>query len=175
MARAASRNGDGPIIIKKYANRRLYNTHTSKYITLDFLAELTRKDIDFKVVDAKSNEDITHGVLTQIIMDEENNVIIEAEIDNNITSTNTSNAKEIDTLVSSLEESKIIKINEKINIEVIDEISIPKTISPITTITNKEENQTSDGTNFIGALEGFIVLIFICMIASGLSRIFNRN
>lgn len=73
MARAASRNGDGPIIIKKYANRRLYNTHSSKYITLDFLAELTRKDIDFKVVDAKSNEDITHGVLTQIIMDKKNN------------------------------------------------------------------------------------------------------
>lgn len=71
MARAASRDGDGPIIIKKYANRRLYNTHSSKYITLDFLAELTRKDIDFKVVDAKSNDDITHGVLTQIIMDEE--------------------------------------------------------------------------------------------------------
>lgn len=73
MARAASRNGDGPIIIKKYANRRLYNTHSSKYITLDFLAELTRKDIDFKVVDAKTNDDITHGVLTQIIMEEENN------------------------------------------------------------------------------------------------------
>ena len=72
MARAASKHGDGPIVIKKYANRRLYNTHSSKYITLDFLAELTRKDIDFKVVDAKSNEDITHGVLTQIIMDEEN-------------------------------------------------------------------------------------------------------
>lgn len=108
-------------------------------------------------------------------MDEENNVIIEAEIDNNITSANTAKAKEIDTLVSSLEESKIIKINEKVNIEVTDEINIPKTISPITTITNKEENQTSDGTNFIGALEGFIVLIFICMIASGLSRIFNRN
>lgn len=72
MARAASKHGDGPIIIKKYANRRLYNTHSSKYITLDFLAQLTRKDIDFKVVDAKSNEDITHGVLTQIIMDEEN-------------------------------------------------------------------------------------------------------
>lgn len=72
MARAASKNGDGPIIIKKYANRRLYNTQSSKYITLDFLAELTRKDIDFKVVDAKSNEDITHGVLTQIIMEEEN-------------------------------------------------------------------------------------------------------
>jgi len=113
-------------------------------------------------------------------MDEENNAIIEAEIDNNITSSNTAKAKEIDTLVNSLEESKIIKINEKVNIEVIDinvtdEINIPKTISPITTITNKEENQTSDGTNFIGALEGFIVLIFICMIASGLSRIFNRN
>jgi len=72
MARAASRNGDGPIIIKKYANRRLYNTHSSKYITLDFLADLTRKDIDFKVVDAKTNDDITHGVLTQIIMEEEN-------------------------------------------------------------------------------------------------------
>lgn len=72
MARAASKNGDGPIIIKKYANRRLYNTQSSKYITLDFLAELTRKDIDFKVIDAKSNDDITHGVLTQIIMEEEN-------------------------------------------------------------------------------------------------------
>ena len=63
---------DGPVIIKKYANRRLYNTQSSKYITLDFLAELTRKDIDFQVLDAKTNEDITHGVLTQIIMDEEN-------------------------------------------------------------------------------------------------------
>jgi polyhydroxyalkanoate synthesis repressor PhaR len=73
MARAASKNGDGPIIIKKYANRRLYNTQSSKYITLDFLADLTRKEIDFKVLDAKTNDDITHGVLTQIIMDEENN------------------------------------------------------------------------------------------------------
>lgn len=72
MARTANKNDGGPIIIKKYANRRLYNTQSSKYITLDFLAELTRKDIDFKVVDAKSNDDITHGVLTQIIMDEEN-------------------------------------------------------------------------------------------------------
>jgi len=71
MARAASKNSDGPVIIKKYANRRLYNTQSSKYITLDFLADLTRKDIDFKVLDAKTNEDITHGVLTQIIMDEE--------------------------------------------------------------------------------------------------------
>jgi polyhydroxyalkanoate synthesis repressor PhaR len=72
MARAASKNGDGPIIIKKYANRRLYNTQSSKYITLDFLADLTRKEIDFKVLDAKTNDDITHGVLTQIIMEEEN-------------------------------------------------------------------------------------------------------
>ncbi len=72
MARAA-KTDDGPIIIKKYANRRLYNTQSSKYITLDFLAELTRKEIDFKVLDAKTNDDITHGVLTQIIMDEENN------------------------------------------------------------------------------------------------------
>jgi polyhydroxyalkanoate synthesis repressor PhaR len=62
----------GPIIIKKYANRRLYNTQSSKYITLDYLAELTRKDIEFKVVDAKTGEDITHSVLTQIIMEEEN-------------------------------------------------------------------------------------------------------
>ena len=72
MARkAASGRDDGPIIIKKYANRRLYNTQSSKYITLDFLAELTRKDVEFKVVDAKTNEDITHSVLTQIIMEEE--------------------------------------------------------------------------------------------------------
>ncbi len=64
---------DDPIIIKKYANRRLYNTDSSKYITLDFLAELTRKDVEFKVLDAKSGEDITHNILTQIIMDEESN------------------------------------------------------------------------------------------------------
>ncbi|OYW82461.1 MAG: polyhydroxyalkanoate synthesis repressor PhaR, partial [Sphingobium sp. 32-64-5] len=70
----AQKKGSGdstPVIIKKYANRRLYNTQSSKYITLDYLAELTRKDVEFKVVDAKTNEDITHSVLTQIIMDEE--------------------------------------------------------------------------------------------------------
>ena len=73
MARKKSILEDGqPIIIKKYANRRLYNTQSSSYITLDFLADLTRKDIDFKVVDAKTGDDITHGVLTQIIMEEEN-------------------------------------------------------------------------------------------------------
>lgn len=64
---------DGPIIIKKYANRRLYNTDSSSYITLDFLAELTRKDSDFVVIDAKSGDDITHNILTQIIMEEESN------------------------------------------------------------------------------------------------------
>jgi polyhydroxyalkanoate synthesis repressor PhaR len=72
MARAG-KTGDGPVIIKKYANRRLYNTQSSKYITLDFLADLTRKETDFKVLDAKTNDDITHSVLTQIIMEEENN------------------------------------------------------------------------------------------------------
>lgn len=60
-----------PIIIKKYANRRLYNTDSSSYITLEHLAAMTREGRDFKVIDAKSGEDITHNVLTQIIMEEE--------------------------------------------------------------------------------------------------------
>jgi polyhydroxyalkanoate synthesis repressor PhaR len=63
--------GDGPVIIKKYANRRLYNTETSSYITLEHLAAMTREGRDFKVIDAKSEEDITHNILTQIIMEEE--------------------------------------------------------------------------------------------------------
>ena len=62
---------DGLVIIKKYANRRLYNTETSSYITLDHLATMTREGRDFKVVDAKTEEDITHNVLTPIIMEEE--------------------------------------------------------------------------------------------------------
>ena len=62
---------DGVVIIKKYANRRLYNTESSTYITLEHLAAMTRAGRDFKVVDAKSDEDITHNVLTQIIMEEE--------------------------------------------------------------------------------------------------------
>lgn len=66
-----SSNGDGTVIIKKYANRRLYNTETSSYITLDHLATMTREGRDFKVIDAKTEEDITHNVLTQIIMEEE--------------------------------------------------------------------------------------------------------
>ena len=64
-------SADGIVIIKKYANRRLYNTETSSYITLDHLAGMTRGGRDFKVVDAKTEEDITHNVLTQIIMEEE--------------------------------------------------------------------------------------------------------
>lgn len=71
MAKTKKGDPDGPITIKKYANRRLYNTQTSNYITLDFLAEMTRSDIDFVVVDAKTGNDITHNVLTQIIVDEE--------------------------------------------------------------------------------------------------------
>jgi polyhydroxyalkanoate synthesis repressor PhaR len=59
------------VIIKKYANRRLYNTESSTYITLEHLAGMVREKREFKVVDAKSGEDITHGVLTQIIMEEE--------------------------------------------------------------------------------------------------------
>lgn len=68
---AKSTPGEGPVTIKKYANRRLYNTETSSYITLDNLSQMVRDGRDFRVVDAKSNEDITHSVLTQIIMEEE--------------------------------------------------------------------------------------------------------
>lgn len=57
--------------IKKYANRRLYDTRRSSYITLDDLATMVREGQEFRVVDAKSEEDITHNVLTQIIMEEE--------------------------------------------------------------------------------------------------------
>ncbi len=65
------KSGDDTVIIKKYANRRLYNTETSSYITLEHLAAMTREGRDFKVVDAKTDADITHSVLTQIIMEEE--------------------------------------------------------------------------------------------------------
>lgn len=64
-------SGPEPIVIKKYANRRLYNTRSSSYITLDDLARMTREGVDFQVVDAKSGKDITHQILTQIIMEEE--------------------------------------------------------------------------------------------------------
>ena len=60
-----------PVIIKKYANRRLYNTATSSYVTLDDLAGMVRQSQDFIVYDAKTNDDITRSVLTQIIVEEE--------------------------------------------------------------------------------------------------------
>ena len=59
------------VVIKKYANRRLYNTETSTYVTLDDLAQMVRKDKDFVVYDAKSGDDLTHAVLTQIIVEQE--------------------------------------------------------------------------------------------------------
>ncbi len=62
---------DGEIVIKKYANRRLYNTGTSTYVTLDDLAGMVKRVEDFVVQDAKSGEDITHSVLTQIIFEQE--------------------------------------------------------------------------------------------------------
>ena len=60
-----------PVVVKKYANRRLYNTESSSYITLDNLADMVRQGRDFVVYDAKTGEDITRGVLTQIIVEEE--------------------------------------------------------------------------------------------------------
>ena len=63
--------GQEPVIIKKYANRRLYNTDTSSYVTLDDLAQMVRLERDFVVYDAKSGEDLTHSVLTQIIVEQE--------------------------------------------------------------------------------------------------------
>ncbi|KQN08550.1 poly (3-hydroxybutyrate) depolymerase [Sphingobium sp. Leaf26] len=71
MAKSKTANESDPVIIKKYANRRLYNTETSSYITLDLLSQMTREGREFVVVDAKTGEDITHNVLTQIIMEEE--------------------------------------------------------------------------------------------------------
>ncbi|RRH94376.1 polyhydroxyalkanoate synthesis repressor PhaR [Mesorhizobium tamadayense] len=63
---------DDPIVIKKYANRRLYNTGTSTYVTLEDLADMVKKGEEFTVQDAKTGDDITHPVLTQIIFELEN-------------------------------------------------------------------------------------------------------
>ncbi|HKQ94579.1 MAG TPA: polyhydroxyalkanoate synthesis repressor PhaR [Aestuariivirgaceae bacterium] len=71
MSEQASQSGD-PIVIKKYANRRLYNTSTSAYVTLEDLADMVKRGTDFTVHDAKTGEDITRQVLTQIIFEEEN-------------------------------------------------------------------------------------------------------
>ncbi len=59
------------VVIKKYANRRLYNTETSTYVTLEDLAKMVRSDRDFVVYDAKNGDDLTHAVLTQIIVEQE--------------------------------------------------------------------------------------------------------
>ena len=68
---AADRSQTTPVVVKKYANRRLYNTESSAYITLDNVAEMVRQGRDFVVYDAKTGEDITRSVLTQIIVEEE--------------------------------------------------------------------------------------------------------
>ncbi|WP_133365299.1 polyhydroxyalkanoate synthesis repressor PhaR [Qipengyuania sediminis] len=69
MAKRAE--GGGTVVIKKYANRRLYDTDTSSYITLEDIAAMVRAEVDLQVVDAKTGEDITHQILTQIILDQE--------------------------------------------------------------------------------------------------------
>src|SRR5262249_33707608 len=71
MAEPAANQEKAPITIKKYANRRLYNTATSSYVTLDHLCQMVKDGVDFVVFDAKSGEDITRSVLTQIIVEEE--------------------------------------------------------------------------------------------------------
>ncbi len=72
-SKAATGEAGDAIIIKKYANRRLYNTSSSSYITLEDLARMVRENFEFQVLDAKTGDDITHSILTQIIMDEEAN------------------------------------------------------------------------------------------------------
>ena len=69
---AKKNGGSKTVVIKKYANRRLYDTSTSSYVTLDHLSDLVRREIDFEVVDAKTGEDLTRQVLTQIIFEKEN-------------------------------------------------------------------------------------------------------
>ena len=66
-----SPKAEAPIVIKKYANRRLYNTQTSSYVTLDHLAQMVKVGSEFEVRDARTGEDITRSVLTQIIVEEE--------------------------------------------------------------------------------------------------------
>ena len=70
MAEETSK-AQNPVVIKKYANRRLYNTQTSSYVTLDHLCEMVKAGTEFEVHDARSGEDITRSVLTQIIFEEE--------------------------------------------------------------------------------------------------------
>src|SRR5690349_8512368 len=71
MAESAETSSPTVVTIKKYANRRLYNTATSSYVTLDHLAEMVKQGTEFVVTDAKTGEDITRSVLTQIIVEQE--------------------------------------------------------------------------------------------------------
>lgn len=71
MADVQDKSGDQRVVIKKYANRRLYNTASSSYVTLEHLSDMVKQGVDFVVYDAKTNEDITRTVLTQIIFEEE--------------------------------------------------------------------------------------------------------
>src|SRR3546814_16608335 len=71
MAKSKGAAEDDVVTIKKYANRRLYDTERSCYITLDDLGAMVRDGRDFRVVDANSGDDMTHNVLTQLITDEE--------------------------------------------------------------------------------------------------------
>ena len=66
-----SNQARAPVVIKKYANRRLYNTQTSSYVTLDHLCQMVKDGVDFEVRDARTGEDITRSVLAQIIFEEE--------------------------------------------------------------------------------------------------------
>jgi polyhydroxyalkanoate synthesis repressor PhaR len=68
---SSGKKGGERVVIKKYANRRLYNTASSSYVTLDHLSEMVKDGVDFVVYDAKTHEDITRSVLTQIIFEEE--------------------------------------------------------------------------------------------------------
>ena len=69
---AKPQRGDGdPVVIKKYANRRLYNTASSSYVTLDDLCDMVKAGEEFVVFDARTDEDITRSVLTQIIFEQE--------------------------------------------------------------------------------------------------------
>jgi polyhydroxyalkanoate synthesis repressor PhaR len=72
MSETATKTAAEPVTIKKYANRRLYNTGTSTYVTLEDLAAMVKNGEDFVVYDAKTGEDITRSVLTQIIFEQEN-------------------------------------------------------------------------------------------------------
>ena len=71
-AMSTTTKSEGPVTIKKYANRRLYNTGTSTYVSLEDLATMVKSGEDFAVFDAKTGEDITRSVLTQIIFEQEN-------------------------------------------------------------------------------------------------------